>query len=402
LINVVIAIISNSGADATFRTDYWNFTTPAPTEVVFDDMDHGNPFGEGWFAFGGSVGGGGIGPNFGDLPPALGGAASIETGWGSGGVPGFFGGFGRTNPVDLFDTGYFNFWINPDMWDGLGRIQDFTLEINLQDDDNGDDATTQPDDEEWQFNCVISPEGPCAVTGGGWQMVSLPLSDFFKDTSFLFGGNGVLDPVSVSRAGNGRLVNVVYAVISNAGADASFRTDYWSFTNEPLDEDGDRVINGLDNCPAVANADQADNDGDGRGDACDGDDDDDGIGDRDDNCPLDANPGQEDYDGNGVGDACSDDRDGDGVTDDVDSCPESDLGATVVIQSCDSGVPNTQLGEGCNIADEIAVIAAGAKNHGKFVSGVAELGNSLKKDGIISGAQKGALQSCAGGSNKKK
>ncbi len=147
--------------------------------IVFDDMEHGNPWGNGWFAFGGSVGGGGIGPNSVDLPPTDGGAFSLETGWGSGGVPGFFGGFGRGSFVDLSDTAYFNFWINPD------ADQDYTLEINLQDDDNGDDAISQPDDDEFQFNCVVSPTGPCAVSGGGWQYVSIPLTDFFDDGSYL-------------------------------------------------------------------------------------------------------------------------------------------------------------------------------------------------------------------------
>ena len=86
----------------------------AADEVLFDDMEHGDPLGNGWFSFNGSVGGGGIAPNNADLPPALGGAWSLETGWGSGGTPGFYGGFGRTNPSDLSGTEYFNFWINPD------------------------------------------------------------------------------------------------------------------------------------------------------------------------------------------------------------------------------------------------------------------------------------------------
>ena len=58
----------------------------AADTTVFDDMEHGDPFGNGWFAFGGSVGGGGIGPNGVDLPPSDGGAFSLETGWGSGGT----------------------------------------------------------------------------------------------------------------------------------------------------------------------------------------------------------------------------------------------------------------------------------------------------------------------------
>jgi len=57
------------------------------------------------------------------------------------------------------------------------------------------------------------------------------------------------------------------------------------------DADGDGIIDENDNCPLVANPDQADSDGDGIGDACD-------------NCPRDANPDQADSDGNGIGDAC--------------------------------------------------------------------------------------------------
>ncbi|MDH3254142.1 MAG: family 16 glycosylhydrolase [Acidobacteriota bacterium] len=395
LINVVFAVISNSGADATFRTDYWNFTPPPPSEVVFDDLEHGNPFGSGWFTFGGSVGGGGIGPNFVDLPPAFGGAVSLETGWGSGGVPGFFGGFGRTFPLDTFDTAHFNLWINPDGIDGGGRTQDYLLEINLQEDDNGDGSIAPPDDDEFQYNCVVSPTGPCAISGGGWQMISIPLADFFDDNSFLFGGNGVLDPVPVGRSGNGGLINVVVVVVSNSGADATFRTDYWAFTEDPLDGDGDRIPNVLDNCPTVSNAAQADNDGDGRGDVCDGDDDDDGIADSDDNCPLDANAGQEDYENDGLGDACDPDDDNDGILDDDDFCALSDLSPTVTIDSCDSGVPNLMVDDGCNVVDAVSAFAAGADNHGFFVSRVAQLTNALKKAGRITGAEKDAIMSCA-------
>ncbi len=93
------------------------------------------------------------------------------------------------------------------------------------------------------------------------------------------------------------------------------------------------------------------------------------------------------------------DEDGDGVIDDDDQCPGSDLSPTVVIDGCDSGVPNLLFSDGCTISDLIAQCAAGASNHGQFVSCVSHLANDLKKDGLITGAQKGALTSCAGQSN---
>jgi len=219
----------------------------SPTTIVFDDMEHGDPFANGWFAFGGAVGGGGIDANTTDLPPVDGGAFSLQTGWGSGGIPGYYGGFGRTNPTDLTGTDTFSFWINPDAG------QEYTLEINLQDDDNGDGAANQADDDEFQFNCVVSAAGPCAVSGAGWQLVSIPFAEFSDDGSFFFGGNGELDAVPVANGGNGELINVVFAVIGT-GSDATFRTDYWVFDAEA---EGDMVIDDFESgvapgepCPA--------------------------------------------------------------------------------------------------------------------------------------------------------
>ena len=70
------------------------------------------------------------------------------------------------------------------------------------------------------------------------------------------------------------------------------------------DTDGDSILDGEDNCPLVANSDQADRVvAGGPGDAC-GDADGDAIVDALDNCPFTATADQIDSDGDGLGDAC--------------------------------------------------------------------------------------------------
>jgi hypothetical protein len=69
--------------------------------------------------------------------------------------------------------------------------------------------------------------------------------------------------------------------------------------------------------------------------------------------------------------------------------------ATVVIDGCDTGVSNIPLPQGGSISTVIDACAAQATNHGKFVSCVSHAMNDLKKAGLITGAQKGAIQSCA-------
>ncbi len=71
------------------------------------------------------------------------------------------------------------------------------------------------------------------------------------------------------------------------------------FMDDDSDQDG--LADNQDNCPAVANLDQADFDGDGAGDACDPDDDDDGLDDLKEKA-LDSNPFMADTDNDGTSD----------------------------------------------------------------------------------------------------
>ncbi|MCK5690471.1 DUF1566 domain-containing protein [Myxococcota bacterium] len=132
--------------------------------------------------------------------------------------------------------------------------------------------------------------------------------------------------------------------------------------SESKDSDSDGLGDNADNCPEIANVDQANLDSDGLGDVCDddrdGDDivnandafpddaaesadtDEDGVGDNADNCPLISNTAQTNFNLDAEGDAC-DDSDGDDVLDDVDNCilgpnaDQADLDSDGVGDFCD-------------------------------------------------------------------
>jgi hypothetical protein len=105
-------------------------------------------------------------------------------------------------------------------------------------------------------------------------------------------------------------------VTNPGGQSGEFAYTYWG------DEDGDGVLNNVDNCYEDWNPEQLNTDElDDGGDVCDDDDDEDGDLDEDDNCVLTANEDQDDNDEDGLGDACDEDDDNDGTYDDEDVCP---------------------------------------------------------------------------------
>jgi len=71
---------------------------------------------------------------------------------------------------------------------------------------------------------------------------------------------------------------------------------------------------------------------------------------------------------------------------------------TLKIGSCDTGVPSA-LANGDMLHAMVDACAADASNHGQFVSCVSNATNAAKADGLLTGKQKGAIQSCAGESN---
>jgi len=204
-----------------------------------------------------------------------------------------------------------------------------------------DDTTGAPDDEDGvtlpaSFTSGVA--GPVTVTASAPGLLSVWF-DWNDNGSWADAGETVLTGAAVA-AGPNAFAFAPPAGLPNSGTFARFRlttTGPLPFTGDAADgevedyavtilaaggggggggggglppactdTDGDGVCDPVDNCPTVANADQADADGDGLGDACDNDSDNDTIPDADDNCPTTPNTDQADADGDGIGDVCDD------------------------------------------------------------------------------------------------
>jgi Thrombospondin type 3 repeat len=157
-----------------------------------------------------------------------------------------------------------------------------------------------------------------------------------------------------------------------------------------VDTDGDAVPDPLDNCPDLANADQADYDYDRTGDLCDPDNDEDGEFDAVDNCPFVYNYDQGDVDGDGRGTACDDFEVAPsggggggpgGGRDDTAPALQLTLARTQRLRELGRSLPvEVRCDEGCTVRASLTVKRATARKLGirsrTLASGSARLGDA--------------------------
>ncbi len=177
------------------------------------------------------------------------------------------------------------------------------------------------------------------------QLYEFRLSDLEKDLGlFIYADCNNSETCLAFSNKNGEdkaSINLVKGQTVYVAVDGIARLVTSTFTLEAIcnpfpDEDNDGVTDAEDNCPTTPNANQANNDNDSMGDACDNDDDNDGVADGVDCAPFNAAIAFS------IGDACDDnnsatiadaingdcecagvprtDTDGDGIFDDVDNC----------------------------------------------------------------------------------
>ena len=172
------------------------------------------------------------------------------------------------------------------------------------------DSLDELDDITFSGNWVLSIEdvdaGPI-IREGVLNSWGIRLTENQRHT-----GSG--SPITFDSATEGEVYSCTVAPITGLGRLPKSEPYETRLSDTGGDDDGDGVPNGQDNCPQVANSDQANNDGDGQGDACDTDDDNDGVTDDEDAFPFDPSESV-DTDGDGVGNNTDVDDDNDGFTD---------------------------------------------------------------------------------------
>jgi beta-glucanase (GH16 family) len=185
----------SGGGGSAFRGD-----DDGDGQIIFDDFEDELQEGE-YFTFQG--GGAAIGlAESSDVPMGSSGSTAIASTI-DGGSGGGFAGFGKgvgsdieVQGIDVADLGsdpYFTMYVKSD------ATTPYTLEINLQEDQDGNgqfDGSGAVDDE-FQYNYAVDP------STSGYTRISVPLSAFVDDNAVNDGGDGEL---------SSRIANVVFAI----------------------------------------------------------------------------------------------------------------------------------------------------------------------------------------------
>ena len=187
-----------------------------------------------------------------------------------------------------------------------------------------------------EFSSSIDFSTDTIVSNGKSDIFLAQITDDFSiEWAVNAGGDGSDWGIDVGQGKFGEpIVLSIFSGIANftiSENESTGQTDLalWSYG---LDQDGDGIGDGGDNCRRISNPDQSDYDEDLRGDVCDDDDDGDGIDDIMDQCPMGSTgwtaDSNSDHDGDGCRDSTSEDTDddSDGIPDMDDYCPLGPVG----------------------------------------------------------------------------
>ncbi len=216
-----VTVVDDSGGTDDFRGD-----DDGDGRIVFDDFEDGIQDGE-YFTFAG--GGAGIDlAESNDVPMDSDGMLALEAaidGGGGGGFAGFGKGVGseiEVSGIDVSDLGndpYFTMFIQSN------ATSPYTLEINLQEDQDGNgsfDGSGAVDDE-FQHELRVEP------STSGYTRISVPFSAFADDNAVNNGGDGEL---------SNRIANLVFAIGGLPAEAFAITIDDIIYSDEDLSDDG--------------------------------------------------------------------------------------------------------------------------------------------------------------------